>query len=179
MTEIQSEIFRWVVRLFLTGLLTGLAVYDWRHHRAPNWAVQPLFMAGAALLLARLVRGQLGPEALAVAGSTWAVCLVLWWLRAFGGGDMKLVMALIALAPEARLIYLLLAAALGGLLLNLAFGEGRVGLRRFAALLVTASQGALPTRAEIATAYQTRGRPITFAFSLAGIMYLWLFWAGR
>lgn len=179
MMVLDRETLQWVVRLGLTGLLAGLAIYDWRRRRVPNWAVQPLLLAGVVLLLARLGRGQVGLAALAWVGGTWAACLVLWWLRAFGGGDMKLVMALIALVPEAQLIYLLLAAALGGLLLNLAFGEGRVGLRRFAALLATASQGALPTRAEIAAAYRARGRPITFAFSLAGITYLWLFWAGR
>ncbi|MCC7362069.1 MAG: prepilin peptidase [Anaerolineales bacterium] len=162
----------------MTTLLVGLAVYDWRHHRVPNWVVRPILVTGAASLLARLGLGQLGPAALAIAASTWAACLVLWWLRAFGGGDMKLVMALIALAPDLRLVYLLLAAVLGGLLLNLALGEGPSGLRRLAALLATASHGALPTRAEITAAYEARGRPISFAFCLAGIVYVWLVWAG-
>jgi prepilin peptidase CpaA len=178
MIKMHDDTLDWVVRLALTVLLVGLGIYDWRYRRVSNWAVQPLLLVGVGLLLVRLASGQLGHGALAVAGSTWLACLALWWLRAFGGGDMKLVMGLIALAPDARLVYLLLAAALGGLLLNLVFGEGQSGLRRLAALLATASQGALPTRAEIEAAYQARGRPITFAFSLAGIVYVWLFGAG-
>ncbi len=178
MTQVQSDALAWGVRMAMTIVLVGLAIFDWRHHRVPNWAVQPLLLAGVVLLLVRLWLGQFGPEALAVAGSTWAVCLVLWWLRAFGGGDMKLVMALIALAPDMLFIYMLLAAVLGGLLLNLALGEGPGGLRRLVSLLFTTSLVALPTRAEITAAYEARGRPITFAFCLAGIVYLWLFWAG-
>jgi prepilin peptidase CpaA len=179
MTQMQHAWFEWVVRLALTFLLVSLAIYDKRYCRVPNWTVQPLLLVAVFLLLVRLGLGQLGSGGLVVAASTWAACLILWWLRAFGGGDMKLVMALIAFAPEARLVYLLLGAAFGGLLLNLILGEGRTGLRRLVALLATASQGALPTRAEIGTAYQARGRPITFAFCLAGIVYLWLYWAGQ
>src|SRR5687767_7542938 len=122
------------VRLAVTILLVGLAIYDWRYHRVPHGAVQPLLVGGVVILLVRLALGQIGPGALAVAGSTWVACLNLWWLRAFGGGDMKLVMALVALAPEMSLVYLLLAAVLVGLLLNLLLAEGRTGLRRLAAL---------------------------------------------
>src|SRR5688572_18416285 len=135
MTKIQNDALHWGMRLALTILLVSLATWDVRYRRVPNSVVQPLLVAGVAILLVRLVLGKIGPGALVVAGGTWAVCLVLWWLRAFGGGDIKLVMALIALAPEMRFVYLLLAAALGGLLLNLVLGEGRTGLRRLAALL--------------------------------------------
>ncbi|MCC6191696.1 MAG: prepilin peptidase [Anaerolineales bacterium] len=178
MTTPQTQLFEWAVRIAFTGLLVSLAAYDWRYRRVPNGVVQPLLLGSVVLLILRLGWGYLSPAALAVAGGTWAACLILWWLHVFGGGDMKLVIAVIALAPELQLVYLLLAAVLGGLLLNLALGEGPSGLRRLAALLVTASQGALPTRAEITAAYEARGRPITFAFCLAGIVYLWLFWAG-
>ena len=89
---------------------------------------------------------------------------------------MKLMMALIAFFPDMQLVYLSLGAALAGLLLILAVTERRAGLRRLVALLMMASQGSLPGRAEIAEAYRRRGQPITFVFSLAATAYLWFYW---
>ena len=178
MTVIQNDTIRLVTRLAMTLLLVSLAAYDVRYHRVPNRVVRLLLLAGVGITLVRLWLGRLGPQAFAIMGFTWAACIVLWWLHAFGGGDMKLVMALITLAPDMRLIYLMLGAALGGLLLILIIDQGRPGFRRLAALLAAASQGVLPDRAEISTAYQSRGRPITFAFCLAGVVYIWFFWVG-
>lgn len=178
MTETQTDAVRLTVRLAMTFLLLSLAVYDVRCRRVPNSIVQPLLIVSAVGALARLWQGLLGLEGAAIISLAWTACIVLCWLHAFGGGDMKLVMALIALAPDVRLIYLMLGGALSGLLLVLIVGEGRQGIQRLAALLATASQGLLPDRAEVSAAYHSRGRPITFAFCLAGVVYLWFFWIG-
>ena len=167
---------RLVIGVTLSVLLLGLAYCDLGQRRVPNKVVRPL-LAGALLVLAiRLSLGQLklGEATLIVA--TWFTCIALSWLRVFGGGDMKLMMALIALFPDMQLVYLSLGAALAGLLLILVVTERRAGLSRFVALLMMASQGALPGRAEIAEAYRTRGQPVTFVFSLAAIAYLWFYW---
>jgi prepilin peptidase CpaA len=166
-----------VIRLAASIELLALADYDLRHKRVPNCVVQPLLIAGAVVMALRLGLNAVGWGDLALVGMTWATCAVLWWLHAFGGGDMKLVMALVALFPDIQLIYLLLGAVLTGLLLVLLASEGRAGLRRLTMLLTMASQGVLPQRAEISAAYRSRGQPITFAVSLGAVVYLWLFWA--
>ena len=154
-----------------------MAGYDLRHKRVPNWIVQPLLIAGAVVLALRLGLNAAGWGDLALVGLTWATCAVLWWLHAFGGGDMKLVMALVTFVPDIQLIYLLLGAALIGLLLVLVIGDRRAGLQRLALLLTMAGHGVLPRRAEISAAYRSRGQPITFALSIGTVLYLWFCWA--
>jgi Flp pilus assembly protein protease CpaA len=166
-----------LIRLGASIALLALAGYDLRHKRVPNCIVQPLLIASAVVLALRLGLNAAGWGDLALVGMTWATCAVLWWLRVFGGGDMKLVMALAALFPDIQLIYLLLGAALIGLLLVLVIGDRRAGLQRLAAIIVMAGHGVLPQRAEISAAYRSRGQPITFALSLGAVLYLWLFWA--
>jgi len=165
-------------RLALSVLLVSLAAYDLRHKRIPNAVMRPAVIAGWLVLVARLALGQVGWEQVGLATLTAAICLALWWIRAFGGGDTKLVVALVALFPDARFVYAMLSAVLLGAILALVVWDGRAGLRRLAALFVTASQGSWPGRAEVAVAYQTRGRPITFALSLGAILYIWLVWPG-
>lgn len=165
-------------RFAVTGVLLALAVQDLRHKRLPNALMRPAVIAGWILLLARLVLGQVMGTQVAVTALTAIVCLGLWWLHAFGGGDMKLVMALVALFPDHRLIYVLLAAGLLGSLLALVIWEGQVGLQRLSALFVTVSRGVWPGRSEVAAAYRRRGRPITFAFSMGAVVYVWLVWPG-
>lgn len=165
-------------RLSLSGLLLSLAVYDLRHKRLPNGVMRPAMFLGCLVFLARFAEGKASLEQLGVAALTTAICLALWWMRALGGGDTKLAIALVALFPDVRFIYLLLVAVLLGSTLALIVWDGRAGLRRLAALFATASQGTWPGRAEVAAAYRARGRPITFAFSLGAILYLWFVWPG-
>lgn len=176
MFAIQDDALRLTTRLVMTALLLGLAIYDIRTRRVPNIVVVPLLLVGAGMTLVRLWLGLLSPESIWIMSLTVVACGVLWRLHAFGGGDVKLIVALIALAPDMQLVYLLLGGTLGGLLLVLAVGDGRQGVRRLAALLANASHGVLPDQVEIRTAYQSRGRPITFAFCLSAVAYLWLFW---
>ena len=177
MLAIQDDALRLTIRLVMTALLLGLAVYDIRTRRVPNIVVVPLLLVGAGVTLSRLWQGQLSQENIWILSLAVVACGISWRLRAFGGGDVKLIVAMVALAPDMRLVYLLLGGTLGGLLLVLAVGDGRQGIRRLMALLANAGHGVLPDRAEIMAAYQSRGRPITFAFCLASVAYLWLFWA--
>jgi len=177
MPDIQNAVLRLTIRLTMTAVLLGFAIYDIRTRRVPNIVVVPLLLVGVAVTLVRMWLGIVSPESIWVLGLTVVTCVILWRLHVFGGGDVKLIVALIALAPDMWLVYLLLGGTLIGLLLVLVVGDGRAGLRRLAALFVNAGQGVLPDRAEISVAYRSRGRPITFAFCLAGVMYVWLFWA--
>jgi Flp pilus assembly protein protease CpaA len=171
-------IARLVIGVLLTILLLGLALYDQRNKRVPNKVVRPLLLGAWLVATTRFGMGQLGVSEAVLIVATWGLCITLAWLHVFGGGDMKLVMSLVAFFPDVRLIYLSLGAALAGLLLILGVTERRAGLMRLVALLMTASQGTLPGRAEIAEAYRARGQPITFVFSLAAITYLWFYWVG-
>jgi prepilin peptidase CpaA len=176
MPEIQNDAFRLIIRLVMTVLLLRLAIYDIHTRRVPNLVVIPLLLVGGGVTLVRLWLGHVSPESIWVLALTVVACLILWRFHAFGGGDVKLIVALIALAPDMQLVYLLLGGTLGGLFLVLAVGDGRQGIRRMMALLANAGHGVLPDRAEIMAAYQSRGRPITFAFCLAAVAYLWIFW---
>lgn len=169
---------QFVVRIGLTLILFGLAVYDWRRERVPNVVALPLLLAAIALNGMRLIVGELTEGQGALLVLTWAGCLGLWWMRALGGGDAKLVMALIGLFPEGKLLVMLVGVLLIGHVIILLGREGRRGLRRLGALALNSLQGAVPTRSEIRAAYQSRRNPITFLISLAGLAYLWLFWGG-
>ncbi|MCC6190622.1 MAG: prepilin peptidase [Anaerolineales bacterium] len=172
------DMFSCGTRLALSVLLVSLAAYDLRNKRIPNAVMRPAVIAGWLVLVARLALSQVSWEQVGLATLTSAICLALWWIRAFGGGDTKLLIALVALFPDARFVYAMMIAVLLGSLLALIVWDGRAGLRRLAALFVTASRGAWPDRAEVAAAYQKRGRPITFAFSLGAVLYIWLVWPG-
>ena len=178
MSGLSASQFSFGVRLALSALLLALAFYDLRYKRLPNGIMQPAVLVAGLVLVTRLVAGGVGWMQLGIAAVTTTICLILWWFRAFGGGDMKLVVALIALFPDLGLAYILLVSVLLGALLALVTWDGRAGLRRLVALLAAAGQGTWPDRAEIAAAYRSRARPITFAFSLGATLYLWLVWSG-
>ncbi|MEP7356922.1 MAG: A24 family peptidase [Anaerolineales bacterium] len=178
MTPLFSALLSNGLRLALSVTLLMLAAYDLHHKRVPNVVIRPGLVLAWSALAARLALGQVSWEQFGVAALTSAVCLALWWMRAFGGGDMKLTIALAALFPDVQFVYLMLATVLLGSILALIVWDGRTGWRRLVALFVTAGHGALPSRSDVSAAYQARGRPITFAFSLSAILYLWLVWPG-
>jgi Flp pilus assembly protein protease CpaA len=73
----------------LLVLVFCLAVYDGRTKRVPNWVTLPLLIAGLVLHFPGVP-------------ATWLACLLLfsaWHFGALGGGDAKLWMALLWLAP--------------------------------------------------------------------------------
>jgi Flp pilus assembly protein protease CpaA len=166
-----------VIRVGLSAVLVGLALYDLRFSRVPNPVVMPLLLAVLPITVTRLVTNELGWGRAAIVLITWLVCFSLWWLHVIGGGDAKLVMALIGTFPDNRLLLAILLSLLVGSTATLLIGRGRADLRRTSAILVTALAGhALPTREEIGEAYQKRSSPATVWISAGGLLYLWWIW---
>jgi Flp pilus assembly protein protease CpaA len=80
------------LHLLLLALVISLAAYDLDRRRLPNGATLPLLLAGILLGLPGAVE-------------TWLGCVLLfsgWRFGALGGGDAKLWMALLWLAPLAN-----------------------------------------------------------------------------
>jgi Flp pilus assembly protein protease CpaA len=78
------------VELLLLTLAVCLAAYDYRTQRVPNGVTLPLLLTGLALHFPGV------PE-------TWLGCLLLysaWRCEVLGGGDAKLWMAMLWLAPS-------------------------------------------------------------------------------
>ncbi len=166
--------FNLLQNAILSAALVLAALLDRRHGRVPNTLTFPILAASVLVLMVRAVRGELDRDALTMVMAAWGIGLTLWWLRVFGGGDVKLALGLVTLFPESRLVGLLLACLLVGLFATLVSQEGRRGLQRLRWLALSAIQGSVPTREEIAAAYKSRGRRVTWLISLAGLLYLWL-----
>jgi Flp pilus assembly protein protease CpaA len=80
------------LEILLLVLVFCLAVYDGRTKCVPNWVTLPLLIAGLVLHFPGVP-------------ATWLACLLLfsaWHFGALGGGDAKLWMALLWLAPLER-----------------------------------------------------------------------------
>ena len=78
--------------IILLLLVIGLAIYDLGTKRISNWVTLPLLITGIVIHYP----GQT---------ITWIACLMLfvsWYMGAAGGGDTKLWMALLWLAPPAQ-----------------------------------------------------------------------------
>jgi Flp pilus assembly protein protease CpaA len=76
--------------ILLLLLAVFLAIYDLRTQRVPNWATLPLLITGLMLHFPG-------------APGTWLGCLLLfsaWRFGVLGGGDAKLWMAFLWLAPS-------------------------------------------------------------------------------
>jgi len=96
--------------MLLLLLAVFLAMYDLRTQRVPNWVTLPLLVTGLVLQFPG------APE-------TWLGCLLLfsaWHFGALGGGDAKLWMAFLWLAPANLAQPALLAMAVAFLLTAMA-----------------------------------------------------------
>jgi hypothetical protein len=168
----------WVWRLGLSTVLVALAIWDWRAGLLPNRGTLPVIGLGVLSLAMRLIQRALPLTTLALVGIGWALCLLVWWLRIFRGGDTKLIMGLLALFPDRRFVWILLGILFAGALSAIVVREGRTGLRRLGALFYTVLVGrTLPTRDDIEASYQQPGgsHRLGYLFSLAGLACLW--WA--
>jgi prepilin peptidase CpaA len=99
------------VAIALAALVLAAAAYDLRLRRIPNWLTLGGLIAGFAL------HAWLGGRREAALGFALAVAvyLPLFLLRAVGGGDLKLMAAVGALAgPPAWMVMFVLTAVLGG-----------------------------------------------------------------
>lgn len=166
-----------VVRVGLSIVLIGLAIIDLYGARVPNLVILPLLLAVVPLTAAHLVVNELGWGEAAIILTTWAVCLWFWRLRLVGGGDAKLVMALIGIFPDSRLLLAILLGLLVGSTATLIVQHGHTGLRRTNTILATMlSRCMLPMREEIREAYQRRSSPAVAWISAGGLLYLWWIW---
>lgn len=147
---------------------------DLRLQRVPNGLTVPGMILGLAVTGVRLVQGELGWGALGTIGLVWLGCLAVWGLRLLGGGDVKLMMGLAALAPDLELV-LAVAVALGlGLAVYLTFDARSGRWQRVAALIITVSAGrALPSRAEVAESYRRRATPAAPWIACGMLLYSW------
>ncbi len=117
---------------------TAAGVMDLRTRRIPNRFTGPVFLA--ALLLHLATGGLRGMALAGFAGVAAAAIFLLFFLAGgMGGGDVKLIAGVCAMAGAANAIQILLATALcGGVLaLALAIVRGRLGstLRNMAVLV--------------------------------------------
>lgn len=98
--------------LAATGFLA--AWFDWRYRRLPNWLTLSAFLLGLGLQV-RLAGLNGLWQGLAGAGLALLIHVPLYALRAVGGGDVKLMAAVGAIAgPPAWLVLFVLNALAGG-----------------------------------------------------------------
>lgn len=163
-----------VVRIGLSVILVGLALYDLKRQIVPNVVVMPLVLAVFPLTVLRLVIGAVSWSQVGLIALVWAVCVFMQATRMLGGGDAKLAMALVGIFPEQEMAYLLLVVFLVGHIIILLGRDGWKGIERVRAIaynmLVTRQ---LPSHEEIRAAMLTRRQPITYLISLVGWVYLW------
>ena len=153
--------------------LAGLAAHDLRTRTVPNWATFGLGLAALVRLGWNWLHDAVAGEAWLVLAAAWTIALGLWWLRAIGGGDAKLILALVTLLPDAGLAQALLWASLAGGLVTLLLDDGGAGLGRLAALAAQLAVARVPLRRDtIQAAYVARGRPAALWLALGAAAYL-------
>ena len=172
MTPLTAEI---IVRVGMSVILIGLALYDLKHCLVPNLVVMPLLFATIPLNATRLATGAVSVEQIGLISIAWAICLFLWAMRVFGGGDVKLAMVLIGLFPEIWLVNILVAVLVLGHLILLFNRDSRANLRRLDVIVTAALiTQKLPTPDEIQAVALTRRSPVAYLISTAGLIYIWL-----
>lgn len=175
MTERKSWIVNTVLYVGLSILLVGVAVNDLQHCRVPNVISLPLLLVAVPLNASRWLAGALSLQQLGLVAVAWAVCLMLWRWRVFGGGDVKLAMALLGLLPTTQFVNTLVVVLALGHLAILLIRDGRANLRRVQAIVVSAAfTQTLPSPAEIRSAALARRSPVAYLISAAGVIYMGL-----
>lgn len=115
-------------QIALAILVVAAAVYDARQRRIPNWLTLPGLLAG--LLLSTILDGLDGLRGAALGTAlALAVYVPLYALRALGGGDVKLMAAVGALAGPSNwlAIFAITSVAGGAAALLLILARGRLG----------------------------------------------------
>jgi Flp pilus assembly protein protease CpaA len=164
-----------VIRVGISVILIGLALYDLKRCLVPNLVVMPLLVTVIPLNTARFAAGTIALGHIGLIALAWAVCLFLWAMRVFGGGDVKLAMALIGMFPEIRLVNILVGVLVIGHFAILLNRDGWTGFRQLKAIILDALvTRKLPTPAEIQAAALAQRSPVTYLISGAGLIYLWL-----
>ena len=152
-----DEPFKYGLLAMLAIALLVAAFTDLRSRRIGNWLTgaialgAPLFWWASGLALWPDVALQVG-----VAALTFAVLAALFAIRAMGGGDVKLLTALALWIEPLQFVRLILAMALLGGVLTIAFGAWHVMRRQREKLAI----------------------PYGVAISLAGLWTIYLGFAG-
>ncbi len=127
----RSEIVTYgLLACLAIGLLTA-AFTDLRRRQIDNWLnaaialAAPLFWWSSGLDLWPGVGWQLG-----VAVLTFAICAVLFALRAMGGGDVKLLAALALWIQPVHFAWLVVVMSLMGAVLTVAFASWHIARRK-------------------------------------------------
>ena len=140
--------------------LVAAALHDIAARTIPNGLCLAIACAG---LLARALAEELLPGLLA-AGLVFLLGWAAWRCRVMGGGDVKLLAACALLAPPAAVPGLVLAIALAGGLLALAY----LGLRPVVPVPALARPAPLLARARRAEAWRIRRRgPLPYGVAIA------------
>lgn len=151
---------------------------DLRTRRVPNVLTILLLVLGLAVTAVRLGLGELGWSTVVFVLAAWVGCLAIWALRLFGGGDIKLLMGLLALAPDLNLVLALALALVLGLAVYLTYDQRSGRWRNVVAIIFAASVGRTPpSRDDVAEAYQRRNSPAAPWIALGFVGYC-LGWAG-
>lgn len=164
----------------LVLLVLLAAVYDLRYRRIPNWLVVAGLILGFALNAALFHLTGLRQAGLGSA-LAFAVYFPLFVLRAMGGGDVKLMLAIGALVgPLNWFILFLLAAVLGGVLavvLLLTRGGMLQALHNIVTILTELGHFRAPYHADPALdAAHPRATTLPHAISigLGAVTFIWL-----
>jgi prepilin peptidase CpaA len=140
--------------------LVAAALHDIAARTIPNGLSLAIACAG---LLARATANELLPG-LVAAGLVFLLGWAAWRCRVMGGGDVKLLAACALLAPPAAVPGLVLAVALAGGVLALAY----LALQPLVPVPALARPGALPARALRAEAWRIRRRgPLPYGVAIA------------
>jgi prepilin peptidase CpaA len=167
------------LKFALAALSVAAAAWDIRLRRIPNWLVAAGLLAGLAgnLFFSAGIRGA-GVAAGGMAAA-FAVYLPLYALRAAGAGDLKLAVAMGAIAgPVNWLFIFVLTAVLGGIFaLVLVIVTGRAGrtFRNIGYILRQLARGRAPfeNRADLdVRSAQSLRLPHGVAMALGAIGYL-------
>ena len=157
-------------RVVVTLWLAAISVWDRRQRRVPNWLVLPVM--GTAFLWQVYVSIVQRQTTVLFAGIAWAVVFALWRGHVFGGGDAKLLMALLALFPTTEFLVLFSVVVCLLSIPLLIHKHVRVGGRPLLNARQRLAGGhLLPTAEEL----RTEGRPHCWTFALPGVIYVW--WA--
>lgn len=168
-----------VVQLLLASCVLAAAVTDLRSRDIPNWLTLPAIAAGLALhpYLTGLAGLKLAASGLGLAALIFLPFFLLRWL---GGGDVKLMFAVGALAgPDNLLTVFLLDVIFAGVsALAVVLLRGRAGktLRNIARALKSLAGGRAPYRdtPELeAGSAQSLGLPRAVTIMAATLLLLW------
>ena len=163
------SLWPFIFKVFITGWLVLVSIIDRRRRRVPNVLTLP-FMFGFFLWQLYFSITNRSNTILFVVAA-WAVLFGLWRLCILGGGDTKLLMALLAIFPTTQFLILLslvkLIVSVPLLIAKYVRGGGLQALQNARDRL--AGGQFFPRQEEL----MSEGRPHCWSYALPGVIYLW------